>query len=182
MKWYKHTYINKTNWIIENYGALKLSSLEGILVMIINHANENGISLSMEKLVKMSNLTQSEVDKSISLLCAKQYLVIKATAKELDFDLSGLFEAEVTKSEKVVNQSAYDLFEVEFARPLSQNELTQLSDWLHLYDQKLINLALKEASLYKKLSMPYIASILDSWSKKSFTAAMIEKGKHLEKE
>ena len=179
MKWYQHSYINKTNWILENYANLNLSVQEGILVLMINHANENRLCLSMEGLVRMSNMEQSEVDRIIATLCAKQYLAISIRAQGLTFDLSGLYEAEVAKSEKAVNQSLYDLFESEFARPLSQSELTLLSDWTRIYDSRFILYALKEASLYKKMSMNYIATILDTWTKKGYSASMIEKGKHI---
>lgn len=159
---------------------LNLSAEEGILVMLINHANENGMVLTTDCLVKLSNMTQQNVDKAISILCAKQYLLIKANSQGLQFDLSGLFESEIAKSEKAVNQSLFDVFESEFGRPLNQNEMMLLSDWTHQYDNKLILYALKEASLYKKMNINYIASILNAWTKKGYTAAMIEKGKHIE--
>lgn len=105
--------------------------------------------------------------------------MIRADSDGLQFDLSGLFETETAKSEKAVNQSLYDLFENEFARPLSEKELGLLNDWTRNYDKKLIMYALKEASLYKKVSIYYIASILEDWNKKGYTIEMIEKGKHL---
>ena len=179
-KWYKCSYFDKSAWILENYRNLNLSSEEGILVLLINHANENHQKLTTDCLVKLSAMTQQNVDKAISLLCAKQYLIIRAGSDGLHFDLSGLFEAETAKSERAVNQSLYDLFESEFARPLNQKELSLLSEWTRLYDNKLIMYALKEASLYKKISIYYIASILEEWNKKGYTAQMIEKGKHVE--
>ncbi len=179
-KWYQHSYINKANWILENYQHLNLSSEEGILVLLINHATEHHQILSTEKLVKLSAMKQEAVDRAIGLLCAKQYLQIRAGSEGLQFDLSGLFEAEVAKSERAVNQSLYDVFESEFGRPLTPNEMENLADWLHCYDSKLILYALKEASLYKKLGFHYIATILEAWTQKGYTAAMIEKGKHLE--
>lgn len=178
-KWYKYSYFNKTGWILENYRHLNLSSDEGILVLLINYANENNQRLTTDALSKLSALPQERIDKAIGLLCAKQYLLIRADSDGLQFDLSGLFETETAKSEKAVNQSLYDLFENEFARPLSEKELGLLNDWTRNYDKKLIMYALKEASLYKKVSIYYIASILEDWNKKGYTIEMIEKGKHL---
>lgn len=179
-KWYKHSYINRANWILENYANLNLSSEEGILVLLINHANETGIALSQDSLSGLSGMTVTQVDKAIALLCAKQYLKIRAAITGIEFDLSGLFEAETAKSEKASNQSLYDVFESEFARPLSQNEMMKVSDWSKQFDQRLVLYALKEAALYKKVSIPYIAAILEEWRKRGYTAAMIEKGKHIE--
>lgn len=180
-KWYKHSYINKTNWILENYQNLNLSSEEGILVLLINHANESAVPLSRDGLISLSNLSASSVDKAVSLLCAKHYLAIRAGSNGIDFDLSGLFEAETAKSEKATSQPLFDVFETEFARPLTQNEMVQISEWIKIHDSRLILYALKEAALYKKMSMPYIAAILEEWRKKGYTAAMIEKGKHIER-
>lgn len=179
-KWYQYSYINKTNWILENYRNLNLSGDEGIVVLMINHTLEQGLNLNMEGLVKLTGFSQERLDKAIGILCAKQYLIISATREGVQFDLSGLFEAEIAKSEKATNQSLYDLFETEFARPLGQKEMMTLSEWASTYDNRLIIYALKEASLYKKVSINYIAAVLQDWNKKKLTAEMIEKGMHLE--
>ncbi len=177
-KWYENSYINKTNWILQNYSNLNLTSDEGIIVFIINHANENNTCLTIDCLAKQSALSQENVDKAIALLCAKKYLTIVANSNGLVFDLSGLFETEVAKSEKAVNQDLYDLFESEFKRPLSSTEMIYFSELVSTYDKKMMIYALKEASLYKKMNMKYIATILDTWAKKNYTAQMIENGKH----
>ncbi len=177
-KWYEHSYINKTNWILENYNNLNLSAEEGVLALIINHANENGQCLSVDSLANRTAFSQEVVDKAIAILCAKKYLVIIAKPQGLVFDLTGLFQSDVAKSEKAVNQDIIELFESEFKRPLTSNEMIQFSEWIKIYDRKLIIYALKESSLYKKTTIQYITSILDEWTKKGYTAQMIENGKH----
>lgn len=179
-KWYKHSYINRANWILENYANLNLSCEEGILVLLINHANESHMALSQDSLAALSGMSIAQVDKAIALLCAKQYLTIRAAITGIEFDLNGLFEAETAKSEKASSQSLFDVFESEFARPLTQNEMMKISDWSKQFDQRMVLYALKEAALYKKVSIPYIAAILEEWRKRGYTVGMIEKGKHVE--
>lgn len=74
------------------------------------------------------------------------------------------------------DQSLFDVYESEFARPLSQIELQRMSDWMSQYDQKLILYALREAVLYDKRSFDYIERILMEWKKRNFTAQEYEDG------
>ena len=63
-----------------------------------------------------------------------------------------------------------------FARPLTQREMEQISDWNRLYDKRMIILALKEAGMYQALKMPYIAKVLSEWNAKGLSVDEIEKG------
>ena len=75
------------------------------------------------------------------------------------------------------DQSLFDVFEREFARPLSQLELQRMSEWMGKYDQRLILYALREALLYDKRSFDYIERILAEWKKRNFTVREYEEGK-----
>lgn len=93
------------------------------------------------------------------------------------------FDTEVQKQDQADQEqkniyecSLFDLFEREFARPLSQPECQRLGDWQERYDDKLIRYALRESLLYGKHSLDYIDRILLAWEKKAFTAEMYENG------
>lgn len=93
------------------------------------------------------------------------------------------FDTEVQKQDQADQEqkniyecSLFDLFEREFARPLSQPECQRLGDWQERYDDKLIRYALRESLLYGKHSLDYIDRILLAWDKKAFTAEMYENG------
>lgn len=176
MKWYKQTYVNHRDWILENLDVLGLSHQETIIVLLIDFFNTNQILITMELLSRKSAMEQEELDKTLSVLCAKKYLEIRATNKQVSFILDGLFETEVAKTQNALNSSLFDLFETEFARPLSNAEMMKLSDWIKIYDSKLVIYALRESSMYQKISMNYIQKILQTWSDKGVTAKMIEEG------
>lgn len=76
-------------------------------------------------------------------------------------------------------EDLFNLFEEEFARPLTQKEMQALSDWLKRYEYKMIMYALKEASMYRRLSVEYVQSVLQSWKQKGFTPEDIESGEYL---
>ena len=78
-------------------------------------------------------------------------------------------------------ENLFNIFEEEFGRPLSQREMQTISEWVQKIDSKLILYALKEASLYRSLSVEYVQSVLHSWKQKGFTTEDIESGEHLYK-
>ncbi|SJZ79044.1 DnaD domain-containing protein [Anaerorhabdus furcosa] len=176
MKWYKQTYVNHRDWILENLEVLGLSNQEAIIVLLIDFLNCNQIKITMDILSKKAAISQEDLDKILSVLAAKKYLEIRATNKQVSFILDGLFDIEVAKTQNALNSSLFDLFETEFARPLSNAEMMKLSDWVKMYDSKLIIYALRESSMYQKVSMNYIQKILQAWNDKGITAKMIEEG------
>lgn len=59
-----------------------------------------------------------------------------------------------------VDENIFQVFESELARPLSQQELERLNSWLGMYSQDEIIAALRTAIVYKKVSFPYMNTIL----------------------
>lgn len=101
------------------------------------------------------------------------------------------YGTEVEKQEKAEQEhkdtyecSLFDMFEREFARPISQPESQRLYDWQQHYDDKLIRYALREALIQRKLSFNYIDRVLMNWEKSGYTAEQYENGDYcdLEKE
>ncbi|MFI3284969.1 MAG: DnaD domain protein [Erysipelotrichaceae bacterium] len=176
MKWYKEKYVNRRDWIIDHYEHFNFSSNEGIVCLAVDFLNTNHIDITYDVLAKKTNLSLDEIDRTLSLLTAKKYIEIRATAKGLEFYLDGLFENEVYNVENIVNHSSFELFEQTFGRPLAANEMEKISEWLSVHDSKLLVYALKEAVLYDKLSMAYIDAILRDWKKKNLTVAKLQKG------
>jgi DNA replication protein len=111
------------------------------------------------------------------LLCAKKYLDIRASGKRISFRLDGLYDTDVAREAGIADRSVFDLFESEFKRPLNQKDMEKISEWNRTYEKRMIILALREASMYQKVSIPYIETILREWTKKNYTPDMIEQGK-----
>lgn len=177
MKWYETNYVNKRDWILDNLEYLGLDDKQTIVVLLIDFLNEKNIPISLDLLQKKSGLTKDEVDQQISILCAKKYLQIKASAKEIKFILDGLYDTDVASEERILDGSLFEVFESELGRTLSNNEMTKISEWNSTIDKKLIMYALREASAYQHLSLPYIEKVLMSWQEKKYTASDIEEGK-----
>ncbi|MBR2668603.1 MAG: DnaD domain protein [Solobacterium sp.] len=160
MKWYEQNYVNHRDWILDNVEELGLNSQELILVLLIDFYNEHHMEISMEILSKKCHLEMDELDRIISVLCARKYLDIKASSKRIRFVLDGLFEANTARDRSVMDVSLFELFEQEFGRTLSQKEMQKISDWNREYDRKQIIDALREASTYQKLNLSYVEAIL----------------------
>ncbi|MBQ6221432.1 MAG: DnaD domain protein [Solobacterium sp.] len=160
MKWYEQNYVNHRDWILDNVEELGLNSQELVLVLLIDFYNEHHMEISMEILSKKCHLEMDELDRIISVLCARKYLDIKASSKRIRFVLDGLFEANTARDRSVMDISLFELFEQEFGRTLSQKEMQKISDWNREYERKQIVDALREASTYQKLNLSYIEAIL----------------------
>jgi DnaD and phage-associated domain len=130
----------------------------------------------MDLLEKKTGFSEAELNEVLSVLIAKKYLTIKASAKEIYFNINGLFETNIARDAAILDSSLYDVFESEFGRPLSTVEMEKISEWNRTTDKKLIMLALREASAYQKKSFAYIDKILSEWKKNGTTVAMIEEG------
>lgn len=174
MKWYEQNFVNRRDWILDHLELLGLDANETILVLLIDFFNEHNIPVTMEILHKKTGLTMEQVDQSISTLCAKKYLEIRASSKKVRFILNGLFDTDTARSERVLDSSLFDTFETEFGRPLSNMEMTKISDWNRTTDKKLILYALRQASAYQHLSINYIDKILNDWKTEGRTVEMIE--------
>ncbi|MCI5774364.1 MAG: DnaD domain protein [Erysipelotrichaceae bacterium] len=162
MKWYKQNYVNRRDWILDNLENLQLSHFEAIVVLLIDFCNVNNIPINLEYLAAKCNCDTAVIDKVISVLCAKNYLDIKAINKSVVFDLSKLFEADMNKQQAENYASIFELFESEFGRPLVADELTKIQEWLKRYDSKLIIYALRQASMYQKVNFAYIQKVLEN--------------------
>lgn len=170
MKWYEQKYVNHRDWILDQMGLLGMESAELVVVLLIDFMNQNHIEITMDALKEKTGIQEEELNRVISALCAKKYLDIKASARAVVFDLSGLFETDVTRVENILDRSLIDTFETEFGRTLSQNEMQKISDWNKVTDKRLIIAALREASAYQHLNLGYIEKILSDWKQKKITA------------
>lgn len=159
-KWYKESYFDRQNWILENFDKLNLSSDETLLLLLIELFKTNKKSISYELLTKKLNKNEKEVDKIIASLVSKQYLKLSTNSKGLVFDIDGIFEFDPEKYEISENKDLYDTVSEVFNKPLSPSELQKMNDLLDQYGQNKFIQALRIAEAQKKLKMSYIEGIL----------------------
>ena len=162
MKWYEQRYADHRDWIVDNMEYLGLSAEEVLAVLIIDFLNEHHMDVSLSTLSKKMHITESQVNDILSILVAKRYLSIKASHSKVVYSLNGLFDINVEQELSVRDGSLFDLFEQEFGRPLTQKEMETISRWIREEDSGLVMEALKHASMYQKVKIPYIQSVLNS--------------------
>ena len=179
MKWYEEKFVSHRDWILDHLELLGMSSDETILVLMIDFMEQNGMPITIEDLSRKTGLSEEKTNETISSLLAKEYLQIRVAGGSADFSLNGLFETDVARNERLIDSSLFDLFESEFRRPLSQNEMAKVSEWNRSTDRKLIIYALRQASASQNLKIAYIDGILRKWKEKGATAEMIESGRYI---
>lgn len=179
MKLFNEPYFNRRNWILDNAENLQLSLEETMLVLYIDYLNEFKPIVDIATLSQKMKWDKQKVDLLMNELMKKNYLKVDVIDRKMVYNIEGVFQQ--TNDGKPCDNSVYTnlfaLYEQEFARPLSQKESEMLSEWLTVYDIKLIEYALREAITYNSMNMHYIDKILVHWKEKNITAQMYEEGR-----
>ncbi|WP_159648282.1 DnaD domain protein [Erysipelothrix aquatica] len=156
--WWNKSYINRRDWILENMSTLKVTPNQVVVLLLIDFLNEQNIAISLEVLAEQSGMSVQTVDEVMHDLMRQKMLAIKVENESIRFIMDGLFQDGVAY--EYVNQSIFEVFESEFGRLLSQPELVMLNNWMKQYTEADILDALRNAMVYKKVSMNYINTIL----------------------
>lgn len=175
-QWWKEPYINRRDWILEHLEELSLNSEETLTMLLIDYMNQHNMNISHGILAEKLKRNSEDIDNLLSTLTSKGYLQIGYQDRKIAFNIDGVFTSLQEQTMKF-DASLFDVFEHEFARPLSQLEMQRMSDWLQSYDQKLIQYALREAVMFDKKSFDYIDRILIEWKNRGLSVQDIEDGK-----
>ncbi|MBO4918572.1 MAG: DnaD domain protein [Erysipelotrichaceae bacterium] len=159
-KWYKESYFDRKNWILENFDRLNLNSDETLLILIIELCRISRKQISYEYLSEKMNKTVKELDQIIASLVSKHYLKLSTNTKGLVFDIDGIFEFDPEKYEITENKNLFDTVGDVFGKPLTPIQLQKMNDLLETYGQEKFIEALRLAEAHRKLSMSYIEGIL----------------------
>ena len=159
-KWYKESYFDRKNWILENFDRLNLSSDETMLRLIIELCRTSRKQISYDYLSTKMRKSVKEIDGIIASLVSKNYLKLSANSKGLVFDIDGIFEFDPEKYEIAENKNLYDTTGDVFGKPLTPIQLQKMNDLLETYGQEKFTEALRLAEAHRKLSMSYIEGIL----------------------
>ena len=159
-KWYKESYFNRKNWILENFDKLNITNDELVLILLIELCKESRKSVTYEYLMQKLSKNQKEVDKIIASLVNKRYLNINVNSKGLVFDIDSIFEFDTETYEISENTNLYDTLGDLFGRPLTPNELAKLNDLLNEYSEKQIIEAIRVSEANRKLKLSYIEGVL----------------------
>jgi len=159
-KWYKESYFDRKNWILENFEKLNLNSDETLLILLIDLCKTSHKNITYDYLTKKLNKTVKQIDVIIYSLVSKHYLKLTTNSKGLVFDIESIFEFDPEKYEIADNKDIYDTVSDIFGKPLSPSNLQKLNDLIEEYSQKDVLQALRIAEANRKLSMGFIEGIL----------------------
>lgn len=173
-KWWRERFIDRRAWILDHLEDLSLSSEEAMTILLIDFFNEYDMPVHHGVLANKLKLDMDQVDDLLARLGAKGYVSIETNHGEVQFCIDGIFADE--KETSSFDLSLFEVFEDDFARPLSQMEVELLSQWTMEYDQTLIVYALREAMTKNKRSFDYIDRILLDWKRRGFSAEDYERG------
>ena len=159
-KWYKESYFDRKNWILENFDKLNLTSDETLLILLVDLCKTNKRYVTYDYLTSKLNKTTKQIDSIVARLVSKHYLKISSNSKGLIFDFDEIFEFDPENDEISDNKDLYDTVSDVFGRPLSSTELQKIADLLQVYpEEKFIN-ALRLAEANRALKIAYIEGIL----------------------
>lgn len=159
-KFYKESYFNKQNWLLEYFDKLNLNSDETLLVLLIMFCKDNKKVISYDFLTSKLNKNIKEVDKIITSLVNKHYLKLSSNSKGLVFDIDSIYEFDTSNYEVSENIDLYDKLGDIFGKPLTPSELQKVNDLLETYSEKKFLEAVRIAEANKKLKLSYIEGIL----------------------
>lgn len=183
INWIEAGTVSIPSRLLQDYKKLALSESEVMLLLHVHSFLEKGISFpTPELLSERMNYSNNQCSEMLRHLMKRGFLDLKEQQGENnyseEFSLTPLWDKLIALSfsekEKVVEVNKqldekviYELFETEFARPLSPMELELITMWLdqEKYSSDLIKAALLEGVISGKLNLRYIDRILIEWSK-----------------
>lgn len=160
MKWYEQPYVSTMKWILDHLEYLNLNPIETSVVLLIDFYNQNQKLITVDGLQRALHTDGDTIDQAIASLQKKHYLSIRSTGSTIVFDLSGLYEYEHPSYTQQGDMTLIDLIQQQFGTLLSMNDVELLSQLRSSYGDAKIRAALREAMLYGKKSIHYIAAIL----------------------
>lgn len=159
-KWYKESYFDANNWLLENYDKLGLNSDEVLMLLLIVLGKDNKQNISYDYFKKKMGYSTSKIDEIIASLVTKKFLSIKPNERGIDFDIDAIFEFDPNQYEIIENKDIYEIAEDLLCRPLSASEIQRLSDMLSIYGETKVTDALRSAEAYRKNNLAYVEAIL----------------------
>ena len=161
-KWYKASYFDSKNWLLENFDKLNITNDELVFVLLVELCKQSKKQITYDYLTGKLNRNTKEVDKIIASLVSKHYLNVSTNAKGLVFDIDNIFEFDPERYEIIDNKTLYDTLGDLFKRPLTPSELQKVNDLLNIYSEKQILEAVRVAEANRKLKLSYIEGILNN--------------------
>lgn len=182
------------DYLLNNYQAIGLSDQQFIdLLRVLACQQKFSAYVEQDKLLAQWRGQRAEMSAALAALQQQGVLQRLEDVPGEVFSLAGLYakllelwvfqhsvpaqaasaepEPAVRPDDREIIRAAYQLFEGEFARPLSPLELEKLNTWLiaDRWDFALLKEAMRRAVLHNALNLAYIDKILLRWKREGIT-------------
>lgn len=157
------------------------------ILLLIYLTNQEHPELDLKLINKITTMSNEEIINSFNTLSEKGLIstnIIKDGDRiDEEISLDGIYKLAATNINKKIVKSQekniFELFESEFARPLTPMEFELINAWIESgINEDLIKEALKEATYNGVNNFRYIDKILSEWSKKGIDSIdKVEKNK-----
>lgn len=156
-------YINLSDWILDHINQLDLDAQEVLVLLQLEYAIRTSSHVDPKILASQCNFSIKDFDRNLTSLIQKGYIKVNITEATVSYELQNIVQDQQIVNQKTESTDVLDLFEREFKRPLSSNEIHKLNDWLMKVDHGFLVHALREAVIYQKVNFNYIDRILVTW-------------------
>lgn len=160
------------------------------LLLLIYFLNQDSPTLDTIVIKSITYLDEKEILENFTHLTEKGLITVRMNkAKDgkvnEEIDLSNVYRAIVsdlnTSMKSTSKKNIFEIFEKEFARPLSPIEYETINEWIKSgMNEELIIGALKEATFSGVSNLRYIDRIIYEWGRKGFKT-MDDVNNHLKK-
>ena len=147
------------------------------ILLLIYLTNQEHPELDLKLINKITTMSNEEIINSFNTLMEKNLIstnIIKNGDRiDEEISLDGIYKLAATNINKKIVKSQekniFELFESEFARPLTPMEFELINAWIESgINEDLIKEALKEATYNGVNNFRYIDKILYEWGKKGY--------------
>lgn len=157
-KWWNNSYVNKRDYLLEEYHNFDLDESDIFLLMMMDYQQQKYQYIDTQKLADALKKDENEVQIQLSKLVSEGWLSIEFKQKKIVYRMDALFDKTPSKA---IAKSLFDLFEEQFARPLTASEMKTLGTWSVTYTRDVLEEALRQAIVYKRMNFAYINKILE---------------------
>lgn len=147
------------------------------ILLLIYLTNQEHPELDLKLINKITTMNNEEIITSFNTLSEKNLISTNITKDgdriDEEISLDGIYKLAATNINKKITKeeekNIFELFESEFARPLTPMEYELINAWIESgIKEELIKEALKEATYNGVNNFRYIDKILYEWSKKGY--------------
>ena len=162
--WFNASYINQIELAVSRFPQLALTHEQFSVVLAILLLQRNNEIISVSAICNQTKLSKEKVNEILAVLSSKAYLTIKSQKNRIEFNLDGLF-LEAEENIMSLDNNLFTLFEQEFGRVLTRNEVQMLASLQANYNQEKIEDALRKTLNNDVRSINYVAKILSKADK-----------------